>query len=299
MTNPLPDTAVIEVFKPGTHTSNAGDAVSFSAAEVQAIASAYDPAAHDAPVVVGHPKDNAPAYGWVKGLRFDGQVLKADLGKLDPAFAELVRAGRYRRVSASFYSPASPQNPKPGGYYLRHVGFLGAQPPAIKGLKAVEFSGEADTLTVEFGEDELERLRAENERLRAAQSADFSEQLATAQRQLGNDAFLNGLVAQGKPLPKGKVEILDFMDRLNPSEVIEFSEGSTHPPTNALEFFKSLLSNLPKQVEFAEMAGDGMEENFLDGAQEQARRIGEHVEQQRAKGRTINFSDALSEVTRK
>lgn len=77
---------------------------------------------------------------------------------MDPAFAELVKAGRYRKVSASFYPPAAKANPRPGSYYLKHVGFLGAQPPAVKGLKAIAFSEEADAETVEveiaFGEAE-------------------------------------------------------------------------------------------------------------------------------------------------
>ncbi len=51
----------------------------------------------------------------------------------------MVKAGRFKSRSASFYHPDNPNNPKPGVYYLRHVGFLGAQPPAVKGLKAVEF----------------------------------------------------------------------------------------------------------------------------------------------------------------
>lgn len=52
--------------------------------------------------------------------------------------------------------PYGPANPKPGAYYLRHVGFLGAQPPAVKGLAPVEFaeSPEDDLLLVEFADHE-------------------------------------------------------------------------------------------------------------------------------------------------
>lgn len=32
-------------------------------------------------------------------------------------------------------------NPKPDTYHLRHVGLLGAEPPAVKGLRPVEFAG--------------------------------------------------------------------------------------------------------------------------------------------------------------
>lgn len=73
-------------------------------------------------------------------LQFADGVLAASPKELDPAFFELVRAGRFKTVSASFYLPNSPNNPKPGHLYLRHVGFLGAAAPAVKGLKPVEFS---------------------------------------------------------------------------------------------------------------------------------------------------------------
>lgn len=130
----------IEIFRAGRHTPMEGGALSFSEADLAAMAAAYDPALHEAPIVVGHPAADAPAYGWVGGLSVAGAVLQASARQVDPAFAELVRDGRFKKVSASFYAPDSPANPKPGAYYLRHVGFLGAQPPAVKGLKAASFA---------------------------------------------------------------------------------------------------------------------------------------------------------------
>lgn len=141
----------IHIFKAGKHTSAGGTTLDFSEDVLRAAAAAYDPAVHEAPIVVGHPKDNAPAYGWVSGLDYAEGNLEALPAQVDEAFAEAVKAGRYKKVSASFYTPESPANPKPGTYYLRHVGFLGAQPPAIKGLKAVNFA-EAEEGVVEFGE---------------------------------------------------------------------------------------------------------------------------------------------------
>ncbi|STD22410.1 Uncharacterised protein [Enterobacter asburiae] len=75
----------------------------------------------------------------MKSLSLNGGDLLAEPDQLDPQFAELVGNGRFKKVSASFYLPDSPNNPKPGTLYLRHVGFLGAQPPSIKGLKQVSF----------------------------------------------------------------------------------------------------------------------------------------------------------------
>lgn len=286
---------VIEIFKPGNHTSNSGATVSFSAADLRQIAATYDPGAYDAPVVVGHPSDNAPAYGWVKGLRFDGQALKAELDKVDPAFAELVQAGRYRKVSASFYAPGSPHNPKPGAYYLRHVGFLGAHPPALKGLKAVEFS-DATEGVLDFGEredaSEVESLRAEVARLRGA--LEFQEGDAKSFKRQQNEAFLHGLVAQGKPLPRMAADLLDFMDHLDGSGVLEFAEEG-RDPVGALDFFRSVLEGLPVQVDFSERApGRPGEED--DGVEARALRIKEYAEGQRSKGRNISFSEAASEI---
>jgi hypothetical protein len=146
----------IHIFKPGTHTAMSGQALSFSEADLLASALAYDPALHEAPLVVGHPKADAPAYGWVKSLAFAETGLQALPHQVDAAFAELVSAGRFKKVSASFYTPDAAANPKPGVYYLRHVGFLGAQPPAIKGLKQAEFA-ESQEGIVEFSElDDLQ-----------------------------------------------------------------------------------------------------------------------------------------------
>ena len=145
MSNPL------DIFRPGRHTASSGAVLAFTEADLAATAAGYDPAIHEAPMVVGHPKDNGPAYGWVKSLTFTEGHLNADPHQVDPAFAELVAAGRFKKISASFYTPDAPANPVPGIYYLRHVGFLGAQPPAIKGLRDAAFADGQEGV-LEFGD---------------------------------------------------------------------------------------------------------------------------------------------------
>lgn len=144
----------LNIFKAGKQTSSQGQDLFFSEADMAATARLYDPAKHEAPIVVGHPKLDAPAYGWVKSLSFtNADGLTAEPIQVDPAFSEMVKAGSFKKISASFYPPTSPQNPTPGFYYLRHVGFLGAEPPAVKGLKPVEFSqDDQGFITVEFAE---------------------------------------------------------------------------------------------------------------------------------------------------
>jgi hypothetical protein len=135
-------TAPIEIFRPGRHQSAGGSILTFSSADMAGMVSAYDPSLHEAPAVVGHPAHDRPAYGWVKRLGVQDGALVAWFDQLDPEFAELVRKGRFKKISAAFYRPDAGSNPTPGRWYLRHVGFLGAQPPAVKGLRPVQF-GEA------------------------------------------------------------------------------------------------------------------------------------------------------------
>lgn len=141
----------IQIFKPGKHVAMSGAALSFSETDLAATAAAYDPAKHEAPLVVGHPKHDDPAYGWVGKLAFADGALDVEPVQVNPDFAELVKSGAFKKISASFYSPDSPSNPVPGVYYLRHVGFLGAQPPAVKGLRNPSFA-DAEQGVVEFAE---------------------------------------------------------------------------------------------------------------------------------------------------
>lgn len=141
--------ARIQIFRPGRHTSRDGRTLTFTAEQLAACAAAYDPALAEAPIVIGHPAENAPAYGWVKSLQFSGGVLEAEPHQVEAQFAEMVKDGRFKKVSASFYLPDAPENPKPGTLYLRHVGFLGAQPPAVRGLKSASFAA-AGAGVVEF-----------------------------------------------------------------------------------------------------------------------------------------------------
>lgn len=142
----------IEIFRVGKHTAMNGKTIDFDRDAMAAAVAAYKPELHEAPVVVGHPKDNHPAFGWIDHMELtaDGVVL-AHPKQVDADFAELVKAGRYKKRSASWYEPDSPANPVPGTYYLRHVGFLGAQPPALKGLGDVQFN-EAEQGIVEFAD---------------------------------------------------------------------------------------------------------------------------------------------------
>ena len=134
----------VEIFRGGKQVDSSGKSHDGDAMIAQALSS-FQAEQHQPPLVVGHPKDNEPAYGWVKGLQtktIDGvKTLLAKFEEVVPEFEELVAAGRYKKRSASFY---------PDGR-LRHVGFLGAVPPAVKGLADLKFQDEdTELLTFDF-----------------------------------------------------------------------------------------------------------------------------------------------------
>jgi len=141
----------LHIFRAGTHTDVNGNKVTLTEADIAASAAAYDPAKHEAPIVIGHPKLDAPAYGWVQSLSASGPDLEAVPAQVPVAFSEIVTAGAYKKISASFYPPAAPGNPVPGVWYLKHVGFLGATPPAVKGLRQAAFAA-GDDGAVEFAD---------------------------------------------------------------------------------------------------------------------------------------------------
>lgn len=141
------------IFRVGTHTDSAGQATTFTREQLEATVKAYNEGDWRAPMVVGHPKGTAPAYGWVGKMRIDdnGEVYVDDVEKLNPDFAELMQSGAYRNRSASWYAPDHPNNPTPGVWQLRHLGMLGAQPPALKALGDIEFHDQ-DGITVDFAD---------------------------------------------------------------------------------------------------------------------------------------------------
>jgi len=83
-----------------------------------------------APFVVGHPKDNAPAYGWTGDIKRDGNVILVKGAKVHDEFASGVEKGLWPNRSIRIGKDK-------GGFYLRHVGFLGALAPAIEGMDAI------------------------------------------------------------------------------------------------------------------------------------------------------------------
>lgn len=175
----------IEIARTGTFTDSAGRRQTFTDSDLAAIASAYDPAKRDCPLVFGHPQsDSAPAFGWAEKLKVEGGKLLASFARVPDEVKKMVAAGHYRHVSMSLM---------PDRKTLRHVALLGAAQPAIDCLKAVELQSGEDSITVDFStpttrvipakendmpdddlqrkigqlEEQLKALKTENETLKA------------------------------------------------------------------------------------------------------------------------------------
>jgi len=146
-----------EIFKTGTHTSDKGIQKEYSLDDLNFIAQSYKPDEDEAPIVIGHPIDNSPAYGWVSSLEVteDGKlVADAPDEKLHPEFLSAVQEGRYKKRSISL---------TPDGK-LRHIGFLGGAAPAVKGLADIQFSQPSSTV-IEFELNDVSLSGVEDKQL--------------------------------------------------------------------------------------------------------------------------------------
>lgn len=323
----------LHIFRAGKHVSNDGRSLTFSDADLSAIASSYSPGVHEAPLVVGHPQDNAPAYGWVESLRVAQGSLFAVPTQVDPAFAELVASGRFKKISASFYHADSPLNPKPGAYYLRHIGFLGAMPPAIKGLGSAQFSGSSvDVVEVELSpsfqeqpkmdesipggpqaqtpsKETEEKLSAREAQLaeREKAIADREAELAQREKEVAEreekereeeaESFSETLVKAGKVLPRDKAPIAALLSTLKPDATLSFSDsdGKSKKTLPTAQWLKSFLERQPKQIEYGEVAPSSTKPPAdSSNADALAKRAREIHDAETAAGRTISYAEAVN-----
>jgi len=229
----------IEILKVGKFASSGGENVKFTEKELKEIADNYDAVNYPAPVVLGHPKDDAPAYGWLDRVFYEDGKLKATIKNMSHELIQLIKEGKYKKVSASLFKKSSPANPKQGTMMLKHLGFLGAATPAVSGLKPIEFSINEEQETYEFQTHIDERLQ-----LAAMQKALLRQE---------HDMFLEKLADQGKFLPCYKDDMLCFMDEISHNQEISFSDGKENKP---IDFFKDYLSNVPTLIDLGGVIDD-------------------------------------------
>jgi hypothetical protein len=238
----------IEIFKSGSHTDASGKQDSYGSDTLDRIVETYnqkigeDPSL-SAPVVKGHPATNDPAFGWVERLARRGNKIIANIKDLSGEFIDEIKQGRFKKVSMAIYP----------SFMLRHVGFLGAATPAVKGLKPIQFAeGEFDEfenpiLSIEdnseknnvdekpenndgSGIDELKNLQKSNEELQK-----LNEQFVKQYEELMTEH--NCLTKQNKEYSE-RITLIEKESRLKEfrefaNNLIEDENGSIITPAQA------------------------------------------------------------------
>ena len=322
----------IEIFRAGRHTDDGGTVHEFSAADLAGMAASYNPALREAPLTIGHPADNLPAYGWVKGAALNGDGrLVISTHSVEPQFAEMVQTRRFPKRSASFYPPSSPNNPTPGKWYLRHVAFLGAQPPAIAGLKDIQFSEDDAGGAVCFSEpvsvpstpqESLSMTEAEIKALQdqlaaeqkarteadakaqaaeakatasEAQAASFAEK-AMADRKAGFVSFAQSQVQAGRLLPKDQAMAVATLQALADAEPVSFAEGDTTTKVAPVTWLQGLIAASQPHVSFGEFAPAG-NQSPAGAAKGKSDAEVDKAAQSWAREKNVSYAEALGAVT--
>lgn len=207
----------------------------------------------------------------------------ADFEDIDPAFSDLVKAKRYRKISASFFKPDAPNNPNMGRWSPKHVGFLGAAAPAVKGLKEAEFEvGETGILS--FGENDF---------------VDLPEQHRKMITHHETERTVDELVNAGKVLPLHKTGVMDFVAALDDGQSMVFADGNE---ASKRQWFLDYLAQQPVVVSFgAADMGDGQTNaastNIPSGHRVDPDRQALQVQANRmAENEGISFTDAVAKI---
>ncbi len=311
----------VEVLRVGTFRDGSGAEHTFSEQDLAAIAASYDPSKHEAPVVVGHPADNAPAFGWVKRAFAEGKSLFLELKDMVPEFVEACRQGIYKKRSIALYPDRT----------LRHIGFLGGMPPVVKGLRDIQFA-DKNPVCIEFtetskGEEDMDLAQAlarigvlegENTDLKK-KVTEFSEKASaalsrittlttdlenktkevvglnskiqaqeTATRKAGHLAFCEKLIGEGRLLPKLKDETVDTLELKYQASQGTFAEGEVKP----IDRYKKVLSESPKIIEFGEVARGGQPQ--IQGTA--GEKLNQLIRSKMADDKTLTFSEASKVV---
>lgn len=135
----------IELFRAGDY----GEKGVYTHADLDQMVSNFQSGNHDAPLVIGHPKTNDPAFGWLASMQRVGDLLVGRAKDVEPTFESMVERGLFKKRSVSLAKGDT-------GWIVKHVGWLGAKAPEVKGLADCKFeTSNAELTEVIFEEDSM------------------------------------------------------------------------------------------------------------------------------------------------
>lgn len=191
------------------------------------------------PLVVSHPSDNLPIFGYVRGLRKKEEngrtILEARLKKISDWFFNTLKKANFDKVSIALENDLAT---------IRHIGFV--ENPAVEGMPAVEFSDDyvfyIDKEQIMVNE-KLENLEKELEQLKREKNELVEKLIAfeNEKKEMLIDIKVKELT-EGLP-PKFKDLATKLIRAIaGKSETIEFEKDEV------FENLTQLLKEMPKIV---------------------------------------------------
>ena len=277
----------------------------------------FDEVGFEPPVKLGHNdeqtelKDGQPALGYIDKIYKVGTKLVADFKELPKKVYEAIKRGNYKRVSSEIY-----WNYKANGStfnrVLKAVALLGAEVPAVTNLQSIEglysnmgtgevksyYDGkeseimeESKTISVEKYEEEISQLRQEKEEVMKEYQAHKDEI-----KKESISTYMQELKTEGKILPVQYKEVQALLSTATEEKVYSYStDDEKEVNLSQFELVKSILDNMPKVVEFAEISethDEEIPENYDNAGVEVDRRAKLYV----SKGKAKDYSEALKLV---
>jgi len=248
-----------EIFKVGCFKDSNGIKHNFSIDDLNKIVFNFKGKNPDVPICIGHSKTNSPAYGWVDALKIKDNKLYACYKQVQNEFKEAVKKGLFKTRSISLTPDL----------ILRHIAFLGAQAPAIKGMEEFCFhsaagdeamSFDSEIYITDFQENERtnmeneEKLKQTNEELEKVQkeNADLKAQILQQQQEAQSkdfEDFCDKAIEKGNILPAQKDSVINILSACSNTN-FEFADDTGKTP---VQEFKEFVSSL-KQMDFEEIA---------------------------------------------
>lgn len=271
--------ALCEIFKIGEHTDASGKKRFWTENDLEQIVSNFSNSNPDVPICIGHPKQSAPAYGWVNSLKKVGEKLCCDYKQVQNEFKNAVNNGLFKTRSVSI---------DPNTMTLRHIAFLGAQAPAIKGMEEFCFSECQDEEIIEFSAEDFkfEVIADTLARLRDLLIDKFD--LETADKAVSKWSIedIKKVVEMDKPEALAYAENLENLERNN--EVTKIEESNFAQEILAKD---SKIADLEKELQKAQFEKKQKEINdFCEDAVSKGNILPAHKE------KVVNILQSCSDV---
>ena len=302
----------IEIFSTGIWN---GD--KYGQKDLDAMVENFDDVGFEPPIKLGHNEeqpelqDGQPALGYISKIYKVGSKLVADFKELPQKVYDAIKRGNYKRVSSEIY-----WNYKANGStfnrVLKAVALLGADIPAVTNLREIEglysnlgtgeikyhYNGkeseimekEHDMISIDEHKNALAEVQKEKEELMKEYQAHKDE--------IKKDniaSYMDELKSDGKILPVQYKEVEALLTTATDEKVYSYSKDDKEVNLSQFELVTSILDNMPKVVEFAELSdenGEIISTDYDNAGIEVDRRAKLYVDKKKAE----TYADALQLV---